>query len=291
MQKLNTMKFKNIILVGLLFVFGCSTEAQTHLNVMSFNVRYDNPEDGDQNWKFRKDHVTQVVRFHEVDFVGMQEVLHNQLMDISERLPQYSFVGVAREDGKKDGEYAPIFYLKDKFKCIDSGTFWLSETPSKPSLGWDACCNRIATWAVFEDLESHQELIVLNTHFDHIGERARSNSARLLLEKINGLANGRTVIVTGDFNATPDSEPIKKIIGDHGQFALVNSSEKTQLSYGPQWTFHDFGRIPMTKRKTIDYVFVNSNVEVLKYAVLSEEINGVYLSDHCPVLVQLNIKN
>lgn len=285
------MKFQNIILAGLLFAFGCSTIAQTHLNVMSFNVRYDNPEDGDQNWKFRKDHVAGVIRFHDVDFVGMQEVLHNQLMDISERLHQYSFVGVAREDGKEDGEYAPIFYLKDKFELIDSGTFWLSETPDKPSLGWDACCNRIATWGIFKELDSGMELIVFNTHFDHIGEIARNNSARLLIKKVTGLANGRTVIITGDFNATQNSEPIKKLIGDHGQFSLANSSEKAQLSYGPKWTFHDFGKVPMPNRKTIDYVFVTGGVEVLKYGVLSEDINGVYLSDHCPVLVQLSIED
>lgn len=283
------MKFQNIILAGLLFAFGCVTSPQTKLNIMTFNVRYDNPEDGDQNWKFRKDNVAKVISLHDVGVVGMQEVLQNQLNDLIERLSGYAYIGVAREDGKKEGEYAPIFYLKDKFKCIDSGTFWLSETPDKPSLGWDACCNRIATWGVFLELSSGMQFVVFNTHFDHVGKIARNNSAKLMLEKVNELGGGRTVIITGDFNAAPDSEPIKKLLRNEEAFSLVNSSEKTQLSYGPQWTFHDFGKVSMVNRKTIDYVFVNDGVEVLKHGVLSEDINGVYLSDHCPIIVQLRI--
>lgn len=283
------MKLQNLLLLGLLLAFGCSKIPKTKLNFMTFNVRYDNPEDGDQNWKFRKDHVTEVIRFHDLDFVGMQEVLHNQLLDISERLPEYGFVGVARENGKEEGEYAPIFYLQDKFKCIGSGTFWLSETPDKPSIGWDACCLRIATWGIFREFSSGIEFVVFNTHFDHIGKIARNNSAGLLLEKIKELANGRTVVITGDFNATPYSETIQIMTENNGQRTLLNSSQEAQLSYGPQWTFHDFGKVPPLERETIDYIFVGQGVKVLKYGVLSEDINEVYLSDHCPVLIQLVI--
>lgn len=283
------MKLQNIILLGLLLAFGCSKVSETKLNIMTFNVRYDNPEDGSQNWKFRKDNAAKAIRLHDVDIVGMQEVLKNQLNDLIERLPGYAYVGVAREDGKEEGEYAPIFYLKDKFEYIDGGTFWLSETPDKPSIGWDACCNRISTWGIFRELSSGMEFVVFNTHFDHVGKIARINSAHLLLEKVKELANGRTVVITGDFNATPNSETIQAMTENNGQRTLLNSSQEAQLTYGPQWTFHDFGKVPPLECETIDYVFVGQEVKVLKYAVLSEDINEVYLSDHCPILVQLGI--
>lgn len=283
-----------LLYIGILFITivacSCSNTQQAELKVMSFNIRYDNPEDSIQGWNFRKDNVVKMIRFHDVDIIGMQEVLHNQLMDLKERLPQYDFVGVAREDGKEDGEYSPVFYRKDKYRKVDGGTFWLSETPEVPSFGWDAACRRITTWVILKEQNSNKEIAFFNTHFDHVGKVARKKSAALLLTQVKRLAENRAVIVTGDFNVTRDSETIKIMTDPTGEFSLNNCYEVTELTYGPDWTFHDFGSIPYSKRQMIDFVFSSQSVGIEKYAVLSEDIDGVYLSDHCPVFVQLGIK-
>ncbi|WP_320111250.1 endonuclease/exonuclease/phosphatase family protein [Draconibacterium orientale] len=285
---------KQLLYIGILFITivacSCSNTQQTELKVMSFNIRYDNPEDSIQGWNFRKDNVVKMIRFHDVDIIGMQEVLHNQLMDLKERLPQYDFVGVAREDGKEDGEYSPVFYRKDKYRKVDGGTFWLSETPEAPSFGWDAACRRITTWVILKEQNSNKEIAFFNTHFDHVGKVARKKSAALLLTQVQQLAENRAVIVTGDFNVTRDSETIKIMTDPTGEFSLNNCNELAELTYGPDWTFHDFGSIPYSKRQMIDFVFSSQSGGIEKYAVLSEDIDGVYLSDHCPVFVQLGIK-
>jgi endonuclease/exonuclease/phosphatase family metal-dependent hydrolase len=277
-----------IVLLQILF-FSTLLFAQKDkpIDAMSFNIRYDNPEDGKQNWHHRKENVVRMINFYDLDIIGMQEVLVTQLNYLEASLEQYGIVGVGREDGKKKGEFAPIFYRKNRFKKLKSGTFWLSDTPQKVSRGWDADLERIATWAVFKDKATGKEFIFMNTHFDHIGEVARVESAKLLKQKSMELAKGLPLILTGDFNLVPESEGIKTLIEPDGDNTLVNSSSVAASTYGPDWTTCGFDNRPLKERKIIDYIFVKEVSKVNKYAVFSEMLNDIFLSDHCPVFAQI----
>lgn len=256
------------------------------INVMSFNIRYDNPEDSLDNWKFRKDRAANAIRFYDVDVLGTQEVLHNQLEDLKQRLPDYEVVGVGREDGKEKGEYSALWYKKGRFDLLDSGNFWLSETPDvHGSKGWDGACERIASWAKLKDKNSSKEFFALNTHLDHVGVVARREGISLILDRVNELSGGLPVIVTGDFNSEPDSDVIKHVTDATNPEHLTDARLASPIVYGPAWSFHDFGKIPYQHRPLIDYVFVRNGFEVLRYGVLAETENEAFLSDHAPVLV------
>lgn len=280
------------LLLSALLLVSCAEKKPIELNVMSFNIRYDNPEDSLNNWQYRKDNVAQIVKDKKVDVLGTQEVLVNQLNDLKDRLPEYSVIGVGREDGKEKGEYSAIFYNKDRFKESQSGYFWLSETPEVAgSKGWDGACERIATWAILVDQESQKGIFVLNTHLDHVGKIARQESVSLLLNKIAELSNGLPIVVTGDFNADPESDVIKHIINQKDVNHLMDSRSIAKSVDGMQWTFHDFGRLPIEGREFIDYIFVNAKVEeVSTFEVLPEKFNGGFLSDHSPIFAKLKIK-
>lgn len=283
---------KIVIISGLLFGFVTAvaqTKAHTDLNIMTFNIRYDNPDDGLNNWKFRKESAIKLIRFQEVDVLGAQEVLSNQLKDMSTQLQEYVAIGVGREDGEEKGEYSPILYKKDKFILLKSGYFWLSETPEKPSKGWDAACERIATWAQLKDKATGKKFFVLNTHFDHIGAVAREESVKLIQRKTVELSEGLSQIVMGDFNANPESSVVQGIIRPTNAITLFDSKKRASLVYGPDWSFHDFGRIPFAERPLIDYIFISKNIKVLKYDVLAETVNEYFLSDHTPVLVRVSL--
>lgn len=262
------------------------TSAPQPVNVMSFNIRYDNPEDSLDNWQYRKDRAANAIRFYDVDIVGTQEVLHNQLEDLKQRLPGYAVIGVGREDGKEKGEYSALWYKTDRFDLLDSGYFWLSETPEVAgSKGWDGACERIASWAKLQDKKSGKKYFALNTHLDHVGVAARREGISLILDRVKELSDGLPVIVTGDFNSNPQSDVIKHITDAADPEHLTDSREVAAIVYGPSWSFHDFGKIPYDRRPLIDYVFVNDGLKVLRYGVLAETENNAFLSDHAPVLV------
>ncbi len=260
-----------------------------YLDVMSFNIRYDNPEDGKQNWQHRKENVVRMINFYDLDILGLQEVLIGQLNYLKMNLDQYKTVGIGREDGKEKGEFAPIFYKEDRFTVLKSGTFWLSETPDKVSKGWDADLERIATWAVFRDKVTREKFIFMNTHFDHIGNIARVESAKLLKQKSIELAGNLPLVLTGDFNLVPESEGIGTLLQPDGKNTLVNASLKAAISYGPDWTTCGFDNRPFEERKTIDYIFLKGVSRVHKYAVFSETLEDVFLSDHCPVFARITL--
>ena len=265
-----------------------SVQADEPVRVMTFNIRYDNPADSLDNWAYRKDRAAKAIRFYDADIVGTQEVLHNQLEDLRQRLPGYEVIGVGREDGKEKGEYSALWYRKDRFTAKESGWFWLSETPEVAgSKGWDGACERIATWAKLQDKLTGQELFVLNTHLDHVGVEARREGVKLVLDKVQELGGDLPVIVTGDFNAEPESGVIKQVTDAADPEHLTDARTVAALVYGPDWTFHDFGRVPMDQRQRIDYVFVKNGLEVLKYGILAEAEGDAWLSDHTPVLVSV----
>lgn len=270
----------------LLFLTACGghEEAAPELNVMSFNMRYDNPDDGENNWRYRRERVARVIAANDVDLFGAQELLAGQLNDLKGLLPGYAEVGVGREDGAEAGEFNPVFYRADRFELLDWGTFWLSETPEVAgSKGWDAACERLATWTVLRDRDG-RELFFINTHLDHMGEVARREGVSLLLGRIDSLSGGRPVVLTGDFNATPDSEVIAHVLADG---RMRHTRDVADVREGASWSFADYGSIPEADRQLIDYVFVNDGLDVPMYRVLPDTLDGGYLSDHAPVLVKL----
>lgn len=264
------------------------THAPTYIRVMSFNIRYDEPRDGGNAWPNRKKLVASLIRFHHVDIVGVQEALKGQLDDLSELLPEYAWLGVARGDGKSAGEFSAIFYRRDRFKSLESSTFWLSETPDVPSKGWDAALPRIVTWAKFSDNQTGKVFFHFNTHFDHLGVRSHEESARLLLQRIDQLARRLPVLVTGDFNFIESSKAYQ-ILTVKGLASTDPLRDTKYISehehYGPTSTFNDFKALVPNKK--IDYVFVKGNVRVMQHGILSETWDLRFPSDHFPVLAEI----
>ncbi|MYN25534.1 endonuclease/exonuclease/phosphatase family protein [Duganella levis] len=258
--------------------------AQVDFNVATYNLRYDNPKDGKNVWSARRDAMRALVRYHGFDLWGTQEGLENQLADL-DTLNEYARVGVGRDDGKQAGEHSAIFYRRERFALEDHGDFWLSSTPDKPSMGWDArCCKRLVTWAKLRDKPSGQVFVVLNAHFDHEGVVARRESARLLVERSRALAGKLPLIVLGDFNSTPDSEVVATITA-----ALSDARAISQTpAYGPLETFNDFD-ISKPAQERIDYVFLSPQWQVLRYAVLTDSVGARYPSDHFPVVARLRL--
>ena len=258
------------------------------INTMSFNIRYDEPKDGEQNWHKRKGNVIRMINFYDLDIIGMQEVLVSQLKYLKDNLMDYNVVGVGREDGKEKGEFTPVFYRNERFKELKHGTFWLSETPEKVSKGWDADLKRIVTWVMLQDKTTGIEFLFLNTHFDHRGKQARIESARLIKSKISELSEGKQVILTGDFNSSPESEAIKTLKSDT-EDGLIDSRESATITYGPEWTSSGFDNRPFEQRRVIDYIFLQ-NVEMVKrHGIITEKLNNLCLSDHCPVFIQIEL--
>lgn len=258
----------------------CHAPESDTLNVMTFNMRYDNPDDESNNWRFRRERVAEVITSHAVDVFGAQELLVNQRNDLAALLPDYEYVGVGREDGADAGEFNPVFFRRDRFTLLDSGTFWLSETPEVAgSKGWDGACERIATWVVLRDGE--REFLFINTHLDHVGRVARDQGIALLLERIDALRGGRPVILTGDFNSTPESSVIAHV----QQSGILHDVKGVAAeTAGTAWSFADFGEIPEEHRPLLDYIFVNDALTADRYEVLPDRLNGGYVSDHAPVM-------
>ena len=267
------------------FIFICFTEVSAqNLSVMTYNIKLDYPKEGENSWTNRKPFFIAQIKFHAPDIFGVQEALPNQMKDMDSLLPQYSYVGVGRDDGKDEGEYSAIFYNNDKFKVLNSSTFWLSETPYQVSMGWDAVCNRICTYALFEDKASGKQFWMFNTHFDHVGVEARKNSATLIIQTIKDINTEKLpVILSGDFNMEDTHESIQ-FIEQH----LQDSKAIANLVFGPTGTFNNFEfNIPVIRR--IDYIFVSQSITVDKYAVLSDSWDCKYPSDHLPVFVTIKI--
>ncbi|MFL2596533.1 MAG: endonuclease/exonuclease/phosphatase family protein [Flavobacteriaceae bacterium] len=269
------------ILLFLLSFMSVISIFENTLEVVSYNIRYDNSQDGENQWDIRKETLASYLLKSSPDIIGMQEVLNNQLADLSNLLKEYKYVGVGREDGKTKGEYSPIFYRKSKLKVLMSSTFWLSETPQKISVGWDAALERICTYALFIDRKSKKQFWVFNTHFDHLGQIARSESVNLILEQISILnVNDYPIIVTGDLNLTPETLPIKKFQSNLND--VLSDLNLNDPKYG---TFNGFD-ITKDANRRIDYIFQKG------FRVLSAEHlwiktpKGLWASDHHPVYLK-----
>jgi endonuclease/exonuclease/phosphatase family metal-dependent hydrolase len=256
------------------------------LKVMTYNIRFDNPADGINQWPNRKQKVFDLIKKYNPDVIGVQEALRHQLTDIVSGLnDKYAFLGVGRDDGKLKGEFSAILYRKATFSVVSQNTFWLSETPEVPgSKSWDAAITRVATWVKLKDKSSKKEFLLVNTHFDHIGTEAREKSAALLKEKVSSMANKIPVIIIGDFNCTRDEAPYKTMMSPQ-KLKLTDAAPSD-----PPGTFCNFavGSMPC---RAIDYIFYTDHWASQNYVVINDNDGKNYPSDHLPVMVTLTLKN
>ena len=267
----------------------------TELRVMTYNIRLDTPTDGLSDWQHRREMLTSQIYWLRPDIFGLQEVVFTQKQYIANAFRfDFALVGVGRDDGKDGGESSPIGYNIHRFKLMDSGTFWLSPTPDVPSKGWDAAYPRVATWVRLREKKGGKMILTVNTHWDHIGAEARKQSALQVKQWL--IAHRKTkdhVIVIGDFNAEPDSEPLA-ILTDLKSPVWLRSAalNSTTKPFGPKGTFNDFKLQPETVR-TIDHILVGGQTGgemwISHYAVIAQNVDGRMISDHYPVLADLKL--
>lgn len=281
------------IMLPLMTAPAWAQEGGASLDVMSFNIRYNNPGDSLDAWPERSQDVATLIRYHAPHAVGLQEALRGQLDDLARALPEYAWLGEGRSREERGNEYSAILYRRDRLRVVESGTFWLSETPDAAfSRGWDAALERIATWARFEVLGAEAgpgggrvaaRFVHLNTHFDHRGEQARLESARLIAAWTKANAGDDPVVVTGDLNTLPGSPPVAALT----ETGLLDAFTATSTPhYGPTGTWNGFRAIEVDRR--IDYIFVDARVRVEAHAILPGiRPNGRFASDHLPVLAHI----
>lgn len=297
------MRITRIILLVIIVLFSLKSYSQ-ELYVGTYNIRYNNNNDikKGNGWEKRRKPLCDQINFEHPDIFGAQEVLHNQLTDMLDLLDNYDYIGCGRDDGKENGEYSPIFYDNKKFKPIDSGVFWFSETPDLPSKGWDAACNRICTWGLFEEKGSGHRFYFFNLHLDHVGVVARKESIKLVLNTINNMTGYYAYILTGDFNVDQRDEVYKTVIESR---MLRDCYDSARIRFAENGTFNDYNQQLFTFSR-IDHVFVSSHFTVDRYGLLTntywttqgKSTNMVDFkkserrlpSDHYPVFVHLKFK-
>lgn len=269
------MKIFISLLLSLLITPLPNLMAQT--SITCYNIRYANTHDGDFAWEKRSDKVLQKLRLDDSDIVGMQEVLAVQMDFLTAGLTDYSSVGVGRDDGKRGGEFAPIFYKKDKFSCLDSGFRWLSPTADVPSIGWDAACIRLATWIVLENKESKKKLLVINTHYDHVGLTARNNSSAIILSLADSLEKKYScaTVLMGDFNSQASDQALAEIVStfDNALCSCSGIPENTYIGFPGQ----------KESPAVIDHIFVRGGLKADGYKVDTSNYGLGQLSDHLSV--------
>ncbi|CCX47632.1 endonuclease/exonuclease/phosphatase family protein [Bacteroides sp. CAG:927] len=238
------------------------------INVASYNIRQYNKQDSinGNGWQVRCPILAQLIRFHEFDVFGTQEGFKHQLEDLKAALPGYDYTGVGREDGADAGEHSAIFYRTDLFTLVDHGDFWLSETPEKPSIGWDAVLPRICSWARLRHNPTGKEFLFFNLHMDHIGKQARVESALLVQQKMNEFGSELPTFLTGDFNVDQTHQSYTALTTSG---KLKDSYCTAKLVYALNGTFNDYSTNDYSTSR-IDHIFVSPNVKVDKYGVLTD---------------------
>jgi len=260
---------------------GAKKTDDDRITVMSFNIRNGQAEDGTNSWKYRYPLTAIMLLDQKPDVMGVQEAYDYQVNYIKEYVKPYKYVGVGREDGKKGGEHMAIFYNSKTTSLSKWGTFWLSETPDKPSTGWDGACRRTATWAIIKDKRSGRKYFMVNTHLDHVGKEAQEKGAQLIVEKIAKLNKaGLPVVITGDFNLVQDSPllaPVDK---------AYKNTRKTALKSDGGVTFNAWGKAK--DQSQIDHIFQGGFQRCQEFRVVTKKYEGrAFISDHFPVVAEL----
>ena len=267
-----------LILYALFLLLNSCTDYKEKINIMTYNIRLNTDADSINKWDNRKEGIVSLIKEEDVDILGIQEGLPSQIEYLSKQLDDYSMIGEGR-DGGNSGEYSAIYYKSKKMSLIETETFWLSETPEIPSIGWDAAINRITTLGLFKMVNSSMDVLVYNSHFDHLGKIAREKSAVLILDHIkeNNYQN-MPLIVMGDFNANPDDLPIELLSEE------LNDSFKILPIENPVGTYNGFD-LNSNLLDRIDYIFTK-NIKITNYKHLDRKLSsGLWPSDHLPILI------
>lgn len=264
--------------------------AAQDISVMSFNIRLNTASDSLNAWPYRKEKLSSQVLYHAPQVLGVQEALPDQMNDLRASLKQYRSIGGGRDNGKDKGEASAIFYDTTQLTALQSGMLWLSETPAAAgSKGWDAALPRVITWAKFRHKKSGKQFVAFNTHFDHMGKVARRESAHMVLKTVKEIAGKLPAFFTGDFNATPDDEPIQVIMDKNNPLHLTDAKAvSVKPHYGPTGTFNAF-KHKETSNQPIDYIFIKGNWQVKNHATISQTWEGRFASDHFAVLALLSL--
>lgn len=280
---------KKIILAAIVAAFAISpavaqkTRKPAEISVMSYNMRTGTAKDGTNSWQFRCPATIMMLKEEMPDVFGVQEALFPQIYFITENLRNYEYYGVGRDDGKKEGEYMAIIYNKKTVSMSKHGTFWLSETPGKPSMGWDAACFRTATWALMKDKKSGKKFYFVNTHLDHKGAKAREEGLKLIIAKISEInKDGLPVVLTGDFNMTPDNVGLRALNEGMSCTRLTASESDDSI------TFNGWGR----SSQILDYIYYTGFRECAEYKVINRRFGNEkskipFISDHFPISARL----
>ena len=255
------------------------TPPAQEVKVISYNIRLVHPKDGENQWKYRAEASPAMIKDYAPDIFGVQEAVAQQLEYLDDKLAKYTFVGVGREDGVKEGEHMAIFYNTRKVDLLDWGTYWLSETPDKPSKGWDAACKRTATWALLQMKDSGRKFFYVNTHLDHRGAEAQQKGLDLIVKRIAAMnPDGLPMILTGDFNVTPDNPVLAELN------TRMSDARKTALKTDSRATFNGWG----SRALYIDYIYHCGFSECVEYETIVRQYKDVpYISDHYPVVARL----
>jgi endonuclease/exonuclease/phosphatase family metal-dependent hydrolase len=277
-----------------LIALAVSSAFSQTLKVMSYNLRLDTPDDGVNQWPKRTSKVVALITKYNPDIIGVQEALHHQLQDLMKMLPDYSYCGVGRDDGKEKGEYSAILFRNSRFGLLDTKTHWLSETMDVPgSKSWDAAITRVFTTARFFDRNTKKEFVMVNTHFDHIGKVARAASAGMIKAYLAGMEGGANnmgekdeipTLVSGDFNSEPTEEPYLNMINEKDKFILYDA--RPAASTAGTYCGFKVGGIPC---RTIDFIFHSKEWVARNYQVITDNDGTYYPSDHLPVLVDFDL--
>ncbi len=278
-----------LIFYGILFLLSSSVQAQQNaaktLTIMSFNIWYNTPKDSLYPLQNRKEKVAEVIKSNKVDIAGLQEPWFDQITDLEKLLPEYAWIGWSRDDGKIKGEFTPVFYLKDKFDVLDKGVFWLSSTPEiAGSIGWNEKLPRTVIRILFREKSTGKQFWFFNTHLG--GNIARTEGAKLLKTKIDEISGDLPVVVTGDFNSKPESEPIQIMLDKNYRIVLEDGFNKAFKKNDEKYTDYWFdGENKDLKR--IDYVFVNQKIRVLNHEIINKRMGKYYPSDHLAIKAEI----
>lgn len=267
----------------LICLFALQATAQD-IRIASYNLRYDSKGDSGNLWTSRYPIVSALIQFHDFDIFGTQEGLRHQIDTLAANLPDYAWYGLGRDDGQAKGEHSSIFYKKDKYKLLNKGDFWLSETPEKPGPGWDARLNRICSWVLLQEVKGKKQFYVFNVHYDHQGVKARQESSRLILEKIKSIAGNNPALLTGDFNGDYNSQWYQLLANSGTLFDTHNLVKKPYANNG---SFNSF-KTP-SSASIIDHIFVTKQFTVKRWGILTDSYYGKYPSDHFPIVADVKL--
>ncbi|MDO4510866.1 MAG: endonuclease/exonuclease/phosphatase family protein [Bacteroidales bacterium] len=270
----------------ILSAFQALAQEKAQISIMTYNIRLSLDSDGEHKWANRSDINCQMLDYYAPDLLGTQELCPDQLADLDAHMSDYGHVGAGRDNGKDKGERCEIFFKKTRFTLVKWGNFALSPTPEKfGEKAWDASYSRMATWVILTDNTTGKQFAYFNTHLDCDGKVARREGIKLIIEKAKTLAPHLPLIITGDFNCTAAEAPFDLLT----EAGLKNVYQLSPIVYGPDFSFHDFGRAKPGECQLLDYIFVSKHFDAKRCRVIDDKPQQRYLSDHYPVISQLEL--